>query len=205
MFERFTESARRALFFARYEASEQGSATIGTEHMLLGLTRQPQGIVVPLLALSGKGLEALRDEVQAECLFRPKVSTSIELPFTAEAKQAIEFTAEEADRLMHRYIGTEHMLLGLMRVEGSLAEKVLVRHGMRPDAVRAELVLLQGRPRAGAPPRVDVLNHIERIKALVERLAVVASDPEAITELAHVIHVELSSLVAALSPPSESQ
>ena len=96
MFERFTESARRALFFARYEASEQGSATIGTEHMLLGLTRQPQDVVLPLIALSGQSLDSLRKEVQAECLFRPKISTSVELPFTAEAKQAIEFTAEEA-------------------------------------------------------------------------------------------------------------
>ncbi len=204
MFERFTEAARRALFFARYEASEQGGTTIETGHVLLGLTREPRGIVVPLLELGGQTLKALREEIQAESLIRPKVSTSVEIPFSSDTKQALTLTAEEADRLGHGYIGPEHMLLGLLRVEGSSAEKILARRGMRLGVVRNELVRLLSGPRAGAPPRADVLNHIERIKTLVERLAELSSDPNAIIEVASVIHMELSSLVVALSPPPES-
>lgn len=155
MFERFNESARRALFFARYEASQKGSLTIGSEQLLLGLIREPKGVVASLLALSGKTLKALREEVESQCLFREKVSTSVELPFAEDTKQALAFTAEEADRLGHSYIGPEHMLLGLLRVEGSVAEKVLARHGVGLDAVRKERIRLLSGSRAGAPPRAD--------------------------------------------------
>ena len=204
MFERFTESARRALFFARYEVSQQGGISIEPEHLLLGLVREPPRAVGSLLALNGKTLKALREEVEAQCVIRPKVSASAEIPFAKDTKRVLVVTAEEADRLGQVHIGPEHILLALLRVEGSVAHKALTSNGITHDAVRHELVKLRSGSMAGQAPRVEVLHQIERIKGLVERLAVVASDPEAITELAHVIHVELSSLVAALSPPSES-
>ena len=204
MFERFTESARRALFFARYEVSQQGGSSIEPEHLLLGLVREPPRAVGSLLVLKGKTLKALREEVEAQCVIRPKLSTSAEIPFAEDTKRVLVLTAEEADRLGQVHIGPEHILLALLRVEGSVAHKVLTSNGITHDAVRHELVKLHSGAMAGQAPRVEVLHQIERIKGLVERLAVVASDPEAITELAHVIHVELSSLVAALSPPPES-
>ena len=204
MFERFTESARRALFFARYEVSQQGGISIEPEHLLLGLAREPPRVVASLLALSGKTMPALREEIESHCLMRSKLPTSVEIPFGEDTKRVLVSTAEEADRLGQLHIGPEHILLALLRLEGSVAHKVLTSNGMTHDAVRHALVNLHRGSMAGQAPRVEVLNQIERIKGLVERLAVVASDPEAITELAHVIHVELSSLVAALQPPSES-
>jgi len=202
MFERFTESARRALFFAHYEASQFGSVVIGTEHVLLGLLRQPHAIVASLLALSDQTLEALGDEVRAEIESRSKISTSVEIPFTEDTKKALTFTAEEAERLLHTYIGPEHMLLGLLRVEGCVAEKILTqRHGMRVHAVREELVRLLAGPMAGLMPRNELLDHVARIRSLVDKLFVVVSDPKTTTEVAHAIHIELNSLVASVSPP----
>ena len=211
MFERFTETARRALFFARYEASQLGSVVIGSEHLLLGLTRQPTAVVKSLLVSSERPLNALREELEAECQFREKISTSVEIPFSHEAKRALSFTEEEANRLRHNYIGTEHMLLGLMRVEGSVAAKVLTRNGFRLDLLRVELVQLRnerGSPKgsqAGSIPREQMIEQIQRIKDLVERLPALTSDPQATIELVHVIHVELSSLIDGLSPPSEPE
>jgi ATP-dependent Clp protease ATP-binding subunit ClpC len=210
MFERFTESARRALFFARYEASELGSAVIGTEHLLLGLTRQPTAIVGSLLARSGKPLKAMREEIAAECQVREKIATSVEIPFSAEAKQALIRAEDEANRLRHNYIGLEHLLLGLMRVEESIAARVLTRNGIRLDPLRIEVERLRnegGRPAGPAAPipRDRILEHIQRIKNLVDRLPALTSNPQATIELVHVIHVELSTLIDGLSPPSEPQ
>jgi ATP-dependent Clp protease ATP-binding subunit ClpC len=201
MFERFTEAARRALFFARYEASQWGSAVIGTEHVLLGLLRQPHPIVASLLALSGQPLEALRDEVRAEIESKSKISTSVEIPFTEDTKKALTFTAEEAGRLGHTYIGPEHMLLGLLRVEGCVPEKILtLRHAMRLYAVREELVRLMTGPMAGHMPRNELLDHVARIRSLVDKLFDVVSDPRAATEVAHAIEMELGSLIINLEP-----
>ena len=201
MFERFTEAARRALFFARYEASQLGSVVIGTEHVLLGLLRQPHPIVASLLALSGQTLEALGDEVLAEIESKSKIPTSVEIPFNEDTKKALTFTAEEAERLLHPYIGPEHMLLGLLRVEGCVAEKILTRrHGMRVDAVREELARLMAGRMAGLMPRSELFDHIARIRSLVDKLFELVSDPRAATEVAHAIEVELRSLVNNLEP-----
>ena len=200
MFERFTEAARRALFFARYEASQLGSPTIESEHMLLGIAREPRGVIASLLTSSGTSLKAVRDEVEAGRKFRERLSTSVEIPFSAEVKRALELTATEADGLTHGAIAPEHMLLGLLRVDGSVAERILTRNGLRLNAVRDEIIKLRSGPNAGWSPPVDVFYHIERIKSLVAQLPEVASDPQATVELAHVIHIELSSLVASLTP-----
>jgi ATP-dependent Clp protease ATP-binding subunit ClpC len=200
MFERFNEAARRALFFARYEASQLGGVSIETEHVLLGLAREPRGVIASLLTSSGTTLKTLREVVEAECQFRERVSTSVEIPFSMEVKRALELTATEADGLNHGAIAPEHMLLGLLRVEGSVAERILTRNGLRLNTVRDETIKLRSGQHAGWTPPVDVFHHIERIKSLVAQLSEVASDPQATVELAHVIHIELSSLVAGLTP-----
>src|SRR5215208_4586706 len=115
MFERYTERARRVLFFARYEASQLGSISIETEHLLLGLIREGKGLTSRIFARSHLSLENIRKEIEGRTVFREKVSTSVEIPFSAETKRVLQFAAEEADRLLHNYIGTEHLLLGILR------------------------------------------------------------------------------------------
>ena len=142
MFERYTERARRVLFFARYEASQLGSISIETEHLLLGLIREGKGLTSRIFARSHLSLEGIRKEIEGRTVFREKVSTSVEIPFSAETKRVLRFAAEEADRLLHNYVGTEHLLLGLLREERSVAASILVEKGMRPNTVREDIVQL---------------------------------------------------------------
>jgi ATP-dependent Clp protease ATP-binding subunit ClpC len=142
MFERYTERARRVLFFARYEASQLGSVTIETEHLLLGLIREGKGLTSRIFARSHLSLENIRKEIEGRTIFREKVSTSVEIPFSTETKRALQFAAEEADRLLHNYVGTEHLLLGLLREERSVAALILTEKGMRLSSVREDVVQL---------------------------------------------------------------
>src|SRR6188472_1345628 len=142
MFERYTERARRVLFFARYEASQLGSISIETEHLLLGLIREGKGLTSRIFARSHLSLESIRKEIEGRTVFREKVSTSVEIPFSAETKRVLQFAAEEADRLLHNYIGTEHLLLGILREERSVAASILTEKGMRLNTVRDDIVQL---------------------------------------------------------------
>ena len=142
MFERYTERARRVLFFARYEASQLGSISIETEHLLLGLIREGKGLTSRIFARSHLSLESIRKEIEGRTVFREKVSTSVEIPFSAETKRVLQYAAEEADRLLHNYIGTEHLLLGILREERSVAATILMEKGMRLHTVREDIVQL---------------------------------------------------------------
>jgi ATP-dependent Clp protease ATP-binding subunit ClpC len=139
MFERYTERARRVLFFARYEASQLGSISIETEHLLLGLIREGKGLTSRIFARSHLSLETIRKEIEGRTVFREKVSTSVEIPFSAETKRVLQFAADEADRLLHNYIGTEHLLLGILREERSVAASILMEKGMRLQSVREDI------------------------------------------------------------------
>ena len=142
MFERYTERARRVLFFARYEASQLGSISIETEHLLLGLIREGKGLTSRIFARSHLSLENIRKEIEGRTVFREKVSTSVEIPFSTETKRVLTQAAEEADRLLHNYIGTEHLLLGILREDRSVAASILSEKGMRLAAVREDIVEL---------------------------------------------------------------
>src|SRR6202047_4038314 len=142
MFERYTERARRVLFFARYEASQLGSISIETEHLLLGLIREGKGLTSRIFARSHLSLENIRKEIEGRTVFREKVSTSVEIPFSAETKRVLQFAAEEADRLLNNYIGTEPLRLGILREERSVAASILMEKGMRLNAVREDIVQL---------------------------------------------------------------
>jgi ATP-dependent Clp protease ATP-binding subunit ClpC len=142
MFERYTERARRVLFFARYEASQLGSISIETEHLLLGLIREGKGLTSRIFARSHLLLENIRKEIEGRTVFREKVSTSVEIPFSTETKRVLQHAAEEADRLLHNYVGTEHLLLGILREEGSVAAAILSEKGMRLGSVREDIVQL---------------------------------------------------------------
>ena len=142
MFERYTERARRVLFFARYEASQLGSISIETEHLLLGLIREGKGLTSRIFARSHLSLENIRKEIEGRTVFREKVSTSVEIPFSTETKRVLQYSAEEADRLLHNYIGTEHLLLGILREDRSVGASILTERGMRLNTVREDIVQL---------------------------------------------------------------
>lgn len=151
MFERYTESARRALFFARYEASELGSLSIDTEHLLLGVLRGPKGVVRRLLEDADASADDLAAELKRRSEFREKISTSVEIPFSEAARRVLVLAVEEADRLEHNYIGNEHLLLGLLREQHARAGSVLAAHGLGADPVRKKLVeLLKENPALAA-------------------------------------------------------
>ena len=146
MFEKYTEKARRVIFFARYEASQLGSRSIETEHILLGLLREDKGLTSRFFRRSEATLEAIRKEIEGRSGVREKVSTSVELPLSDESKRVLTFAAEEAERLLCSYIGTEHILLGLLREEKSAASAILSEKGLHLARVRDELSGNPGRP-----------------------------------------------------------
>lgn len=123
MFERYTEKARRVIFFARYEASQYGSLYIETEHMLLGLLREDPNLT--RLLPNMKSVDEIRREAELHIEARERISTSVEIPLSAQCKRALNLAAEEADRLASHSICTEHLLLGLLRIKDGLAVKIV--------------------------------------------------------------------------------
>jgi ATP-dependent Clp protease ATP-binding subunit ClpC len=152
MFERYTEKARRVIFFARYEASQFGSRYIETEHLLLGLLREDRDIA-RRVARSGASVESIRKEIEAQTPVREKVPTSVDLPLSEACKRVLHCAAEEADRLAHKHIGACHLVLGLLREQGCLAAKILQEHGLRLESLRTEF--RSGESAATVPARVE--------------------------------------------------
>ena len=142
MFERYTEKARRVIFFARYEASQFGSPFIETEHLLLGLLREDKTLANRFLR-SHAAVESIRKQIEGHTTIREKVSTSVDLPLSHECKRVLAYGAEEAERLSHKHIGTEHLLLGLLREEKCFAAEILHERGLRLSAIREELARSQ--------------------------------------------------------------
>src|SRR5438876_12201500 len=137
-FERYTEKARRVIFFARYEASQFGSPYIETEHLLLGLLREDKALTNRFLR-SHASVESIRKQIEGHTKIREKVSTSVDLPLSNECKRVLAYAAEEAERLSHKHIGTEHLLLGLLREEKCFAAEILHERGLRLSSIREEL------------------------------------------------------------------
>src|SRR6201984_2727067 len=138
MFELYTEKARRVIFFARYEASQFGSPYIETEHLLLGLLREDKALTNRFLR-SHASVDSIRKQIEGHTTIREKVSTSVDLPLSNECKRVLAYAAEEAERLSHKHIGTEHLLLGLLREEKCFAAEILHERGLRLSAIREEL------------------------------------------------------------------
>jgi ATP-dependent Clp protease ATP-binding subunit ClpC len=138
MFERYTEKARRVIFFARYEASQFGSPYIETEHLLLGLLREDKALTNRFLR-SHASVDSIRKQIEGHTTIREKVSTSVDLPLSNECKRVLAYAAEEAERLSHKHIGTEHLLLGLLREEKCFAAEILHERGLKLLEIRAEL------------------------------------------------------------------
>jgi hypothetical protein len=143
MFERYTEKARRVIFFARYEASHFGSDAMETEHLLLGLLREDKGLTHRFLS-EPEAADRIRQTIKARSVFRQYVSTSVDLPLSNESKRVLAYAAEEAERLSHMHIGTEHLLLGLLREEKCFGAQLLRDAGVKLDDVRAALASAAG-------------------------------------------------------------
>lgn len=142
MFERYTEKARRVIFFGRYEATQFGSPAIDPEHLLLGLLREDKRLLSRFFPEGDAAVKSIRSAITTKSVLREKVSTSVELPLAPETKQLLAYAHEESDALQHRHIGTEHLLLGLLRMNASIAAKVLLERGLSADKIRRTAVAL---------------------------------------------------------------
>jgi uncharacterized protein (TIGR02246 family) len=147
MFERYTEKARRVIFFARYEASQYGSPYIETEHLLLGLFREDHVLARKFLSEKG-GAQSLRNEIESQITRGERISTSVEVPLSAECKRILKKAAEEAERLGSKYVGTEHLLLGILREDDCFAVRLLTARGLTLAWLREELARPSNSPNA---------------------------------------------------------
>ena len=167
MFERYTEKARRVIFFARYEASQFGAPAIEPEHLLLGLMREDKTLTGRFFPRAQVSIESIRKEIEGRTLLREKISTSVELPLAPETKRVLAYAHEESDRLQHRHIGTEHLLLGLLREDRSMAAEILYERGLRLNAVRDEIARQSGAD-ARSSQKKDTPHLIEFSRDLTE-------------------------------------
>jgi hypothetical protein len=151
MYERFTDRARKVMQLANQEAQRFNHEHIGTEHILLGLVKEGTGVAANVLKNLGVDLQKVR--LEAEKLVRggPDVATAGKLPQTLRARNVVEYSMEEAHKLGHSYVGTEHLLLGLLRDDEGASSVILANLGLRADHVRREVMDLLGHAQAPGP------------------------------------------------------
>ena len=152
MFERFTERARRAVVLAQDEARKLDHGYIGTEHLLLGLVREGEGVAAKALESLGISLKTVREQVVAR-VGRGQRPPSGHIPFTDRAKRVLELSLRESGQLGHRYIGTEHILLGLVAEGDGVAAQVLTGLGADLERVRQQVIVLLRGDTGEEPPR----------------------------------------------------
>ena len=148
MFERYTEKTRRAIFFARYEGSSFGLPHIDASCLLLGLVRENGEISTRWLALDATELYSL---VESQTMKSKPVATSVDMPLNNELKRVLAHAAEEAERLAHRNVDTEHLFLGLLREPDTFAAKRIKERGLTPEEIRVALA----QDSSGHAPRED--------------------------------------------------
>jgi hypothetical protein len=131
MFERFTERARRAVFIARYLASEYGNPVIGIEHLLLGMLREDRGLLATLPGRFDAAAD-IRTEIQGGLTRGERIPVSVPIPLSEESKEALNLAIEAADTVGQRPVDTAHMLVGLLQLESSAAARILMAKGLQP-------------------------------------------------------------------------
>ncbi|HXG09182.1 MAG TPA: Clp protease N-terminal domain-containing protein [Gemmataceae bacterium] len=179
MYERFTDRARKVMQLANQEAQRLNHEYIGTEHILLGLIKEGSGVAANVLKNLDIDLRKIRLEVEKIIQSGPDTVTMGKLPQTPRAKKVIEYAIEEARNLNHNYVGTEHLLLGLLREQEGVAAQVLMDLGLVLKDVREEVLNLLGHP---SPPQVkdsraelrdlppETLKAVAELDAEIERL-----------------------------------
>ncbi len=140
MFDRFTDRAKKVMNLARQEAQRFNHEYLGTEHILLGLVQEGSGVAANVLKNMGIDLTKIRSEVEKIVKTGPSMVTMGQLPFTPRAKKVLELSMEEAGNLGHNYIGTEHLLLGLIKENEGIAAQVLMNLGVKLEDVREEVL-----------------------------------------------------------------
>jgi ATP-dependent Clp protease ATP-binding subunit ClpC len=140
MFDRFTDRAKKVMNLARQEAQRFNHEYLGTEHILLGLVQEGSGVAANVLKNMGIDLNKIRTEVEKIVKTGPSMVTMGQLPFTPRAKKVLELSMEEAGNLGHNYIGTEHLLLGLIKENEGIAAQVLINLGVKLEDVREEVL-----------------------------------------------------------------
>ena len=143
MYERFTDRARKVMQLANLEAQRFKHEYIGTEHILLGLLREGGGVAANALSNLGVDLQEIREEVEKIVQAGPDMITMGRLPKTPRARKVIEYAIEEAGNVNHNKVGTEHLLLGLLREEQGVAAQVLMNVGLCLDIVREDVLLVR--------------------------------------------------------------
>jgi ATP-dependent Clp protease ATP-binding subunit ClpA len=159
MFQRFTEKARRVIFFARYEAGNYGSQYIESEHLLLGLLREDHALLKWFPGEYNVGPK-IRAEIEKRITQGERLSTSVEVPLTQECKRVLKLAEETSDRFGHRQVEPVHLLIGLLRIESSLAAQILIAQGVKPEPIQEDLAKRsssesQSRIRPSPLPRVE--------------------------------------------------
>jgi len=199
MFDRFTDRSRRVVVLAQEEARMLNHDTIGTEHLLLGLIHEGEGVAARALESLGISLEAVRQEVEA-VIGRGEEPPSGRMPFTARAKKVLELSLREAIQLGHNYIGTEHILLGLLREGEGVAAQVLVKLGADLNRVRQQVIRLLH----GYAPDVLIDSHTfnSRLSAVEQRVGIAPDtgdlDLPALAEKVRQLSEEIERLRALL-------
>jgi ATP-dependent Clp protease ATP-binding subunit ClpC len=138
MFERYTTKARRVISRARYEVSQSGASAIETEHLLLGLLREDEALIAHFFP-KPSSMRLIRQQIEERAVSGKKILTSVEVPLSNESQKVLTYAAEEAERKLRQQIGPEHLLLGLLREENSLAAQILYENGLRLRNVREGL------------------------------------------------------------------
>ncbi len=154
MFDRFTDRARKVMALARKEAQRFNHDFIGTEHILLGLIQEGSGVAANVLKNLGVEINRIRSEIEKNVQSGPSMVTMGQLPFTPRAKKVLELSMEEANELGHNYIGTEHLLLGLLRENDGVAAQVLMDLSIKLDDVRNEVLELLGAAEGGQEAQI---------------------------------------------------
>jgi hypothetical protein len=190
MFQRFTDRARRVVVLAQEEARRLEHNYIGTEHILLGLIREGEGVAANALESLGISLDPVRQQVE-EIIGRGQEAPQGHVPFTPRAKKVLELSLRESKHLGHDYIGTEHILLGLIREGDGVAAQVLVRLGADLNRVRQQVIqLLHGHPAEEPGPGAEVRPEMAEQRAgigpdtsdLDEQITVARTEKEAAIE-----------------------
>jgi hypothetical protein len=198
MFKRFTDRARQVVVLAQDEARRLDHNYIGTEHILLGLIREGDGVAARALESLGIGLDIVRQQVE-EIIGRGQQAPSGHIPFTPRAKKVLELSLREAQQLGHDYIGTEHILLGLVREGDGVAAQVLVKRGADLNRVRQQVIqLLAGRAAEEPGPGARIgMEMVEQQLTAMEQRGGVGPDTSDLDEQIEAARTEKQAAIDA--------
>ena len=152
MFERYTEKAKRTIFFARYECSQFGSPTIESEHLLLGVLRENKSLYQFFRQPLAEVASSIRKQIEQHTPSGQKIATSVDLPLSDQCTRILAYAGEEADQFSHKFIGTEHLFIGILRESTCFAATLLRERGVSLDSARNQI---SSKPpeQVGSPPR----------------------------------------------------